>query len=192
VQDHHIGGDPTEEADQVREVGGRPRRLDAGLAREQGPERFPDPFLARGDEDRDRRINRNGLRGHGNSIVGNASHLIRAGPEPAPVGATEPAQRHDAHGCHGTEPWNGTACRVRGQDELEQRDRIPGALLQWSERAVAAVGGDASLLGHERGDGDVERRIAAAGQGAPPHHGSPAVSGHPDAAASVVSTRASP
>ena len=71
-------------------------------------------------------------------------------PEPAPVGATEPAQRRDAHCRHCTKR-HGTACRLRWQHELEQRDRIACASLQRANGAIAAVRGDTRSLGHERG-----------------------------------------
>jgi hypothetical protein len=44
---------PPEQPDQVREIGGRGKRLDSGLAFEQLPERRAHTLVARGDEDRD-------------------------------------------------------------------------------------------------------------------------------------------
>jgi len=46
---------PPEQPDQVREVGGRGKRLDPRLALEQLPERRSHTLVARGDEDRDLR-----------------------------------------------------------------------------------------------------------------------------------------
>jgi hypothetical protein len=45
---------PLEQPDHVREIGGRGKRLDSGLALEQVPERRAHSIVSRGDEDRDR------------------------------------------------------------------------------------------------------------------------------------------
>jgi hypothetical protein len=64
VEDHHINRDATEEADEVRQVRGRSRRLYPRLALEQAPERGSDAFVARDNEHRDRGIVCNRLHGH--------------------------------------------------------------------------------------------------------------------------------
>jgi hypothetical protein len=44
-------------------------------------------------------------------------------------------------------------------------------LLQRTQRAVTAVGGDEDPLGRERDHGDMQQSVAPAGQGAAPHMG---------------------
>jgi hypothetical protein len=55
IDDDRVRCEPGEEANQVRQVGGRSDRLDARLVLEEAPERCPDPLVPRGDDDRDGR-----------------------------------------------------------------------------------------------------------------------------------------
>ncbi|MEA2403482.1 MAG: hypothetical protein QOE08_129 [Thermoleophilaceae bacterium] len=54
------------------------------------------------------------------------------------------------------------------EHQLEQRDRVTGALLEPTERAVAVVRGDECPFGDKGGHSNVQHPVAPAGDGAPP------------------------
>jgi hypothetical protein len=58
--------------------------------------------------------------------------------------------------------------RGRREDQLEQRDGISVALLEWPKRAIPVVRGNKGALGNECGNGQAKPAIASMRQGAPP------------------------
>ena len=60
------------------------------------------------------------------------------------------------------------ASRGRREDQLEQRDGISVALLEWPKRAISVIRGNEGALGDECGNGHPKPAIASTREGAPP------------------------
>ena len=67
-----------------------------------------------------------------------------------------------------TERRHRAASRGLREDQLEQRDGISVARLEWPKRAISVVRGDEGALGYECGNGQAKPAIASTREGAPP------------------------
>lgn len=77
-------------------------------------------------------------------------------------------EQHETGSRDEAERRHRAASRGRREDQLEQRDGISVALLEWPKRAISVVRGNKGALGDECGNGQPKPAIASTREGAPP------------------------